>query len=45
MLTQTKIAFLVSTLLAGAAFANTATTPVVNAPIAREAGEIGRAHV
>lgn len=39
MLKQTKIAFLVGTLLAGAAFANTATTLVVNEPIAREAGE------
>ena len=39
MLKLTKIAFLVSTLLAGAAFANTATTLVVNEPIAREAGE------
>ena len=39
MLKLTKIAFLVSTLLAGAAFANSATTSAVNEPIAREAGE------
>ena len=39
MLKQTKIAFLVSALIAGAAFANTAAARVVNEPITREAGQ------
>ena len=40
MLKQSKIAFLISALVAGAAFANTATAALtVNQPIAREAGE------
>ncbi len=42
MLKQTKIAFLIGALMAGAAYANTVTTVMVNEPLAREAGEGGR---
>ena len=41
MFTQTKLAFLISALVAGTTFANSAAaTSVTNEPIAREAGEV-----